>query len=218
MSAAPVPTLPLPALHASHGGVWLRGADGTTRALGKGDAIMAAADTPLILLNAPLVASRLGYPDLSGLDLLELFAFIHPARFMVPTPKGLAHVLGLEEPKGDDAVPELLQRAAGILLERWLAMGAVILRIVSLHAGHELAETLRDYVPRVFSFDGHDDGEQMTLVYVAVRRRVAPRLIRLALEIDPHLFYAVDNLRESNMALSAPLPSLAGSRMVFKTK
>src|SRR5690606_11004747 len=29
----------------------------------------------------------------------------------------------------------------GILLERWLAMGAVILRIVSLHAGHELAET-----------------------------------------------------------------------------
>lgn len=118
MSAAPAPTLPLPALHASHGGVWLRGADGTTRALGKGDAIMAAADTPLILLNAPLVASRLGYPDLSGLDLLELFAFIHPARFMVPTPKGLAHVLGLEEPEGDDAVPELLQRAAGILLER----------------------------------------------------------------------------------------------------
>lgn len=107
---------------------------------------------------------------------------------------------------------------AGILLERWLAMGAVILRIVSLHAGHELAEALRDYVPRVFTFDGHDHGEQMTLVYVAVRRRDAPRLIRMALEIDPDLFYAVDNLRESNIALTAPLPSLAGSRVVFKTK
>jgi len=78
---------------------------------------MAAADTPLLLLNAPLVATRLGYPDLSGLDLLELFAFIHPARFCVPTPKGIAHALGLAEPAGDDAVPALLQLAAGALLE-----------------------------------------------------------------------------------------------------
>ena len=77
---------------------------------------MAAADTPLLMLGAPLVATRLGYPDLSGLDLLELFAFIHPARFMVPTPKGLAHVLGLEEPGSDADVPALLQQAAGVLL------------------------------------------------------------------------------------------------------
>ena len=117
MSAPPSPALALPALHASHAGTWLRGADGSTRALGKGDAIMAAADTPLLILNAPLVASRLGYPDLSGLDLLELFAFVHPARFVVPTPKGLAHALGLAEPEGDDRVPALLQQAAGALLQ-----------------------------------------------------------------------------------------------------
>jgi ATP-dependent DNA helicase DinG len=109
-------SLALPALHASHAGSWLRHGQGATRGVSKGDAIMAAADTPLLLLNAPLVASRLGYPDLSGLDLLELFAFVHPARFMVPTPKGLAHALGLEEPASDDAVPALLQRAAAALL------------------------------------------------------------------------------------------------------
>ncbi|MEZ5695366.1 MAG: ATP-dependent DNA helicase [Sphingomonadaceae bacterium] len=109
--------LPLPALHASHAGTWLRDSNGATRGCSKGEAIMAAADTPLLLLNAPLVASRLGYPDLSGLDLLELFAFIHPARFCVPTPKGLAHALGLDEPASDDDVPALLQRAAGKLLE-----------------------------------------------------------------------------------------------------
>ena len=108
--------LPLPALHASHAGCWLRDGSGTTRGAGKGDAIVAAADTPLLLLNAPLVATRLGYPDLSGLDLLELFAFVHPARFVVPTPKGLAHALGLDEPAGNDTVPELLQHAAESLL------------------------------------------------------------------------------------------------------
>ncbi len=79
---------------------------------------MAAADTPLLMINAPLVATRLGYPDLSGLDLLELFAFIHPARFVVPTPRGLAHALDLAEPTGDDGVPAFLQLAAGALLAR----------------------------------------------------------------------------------------------------
>ncbi|WP_298302403.1 ATP-dependent DNA helicase [uncultured Erythrobacter sp.] len=107
--------LPLPALHASHSGNWLSAADGKTEAASKGDAIMAAADTPVLLLNAPLVANRLGYPDLSGLDLLELFAFVHPARFCVPTPRGLASALGLEEPANDEAVPEFLQSAVGAL-------------------------------------------------------------------------------------------------------
>jgi ATP-dependent DNA helicase DinG len=107
--------LALPALHASHSGSWLRNG-GHTRTVGKGEAIMAAADTPLLLLNAPLIATRLGYPDLSGLDLLELYAFIHPARFVVPTAKGLAHALGLPEPESDDGVPAFLQQAGAALL------------------------------------------------------------------------------------------------------
>ena len=109
-------TIPLLALHASHSGCWLRDGSGLTRTLAKGEAIMAAADTPLLMLNAPLVANRLGYPDLSGLDLLELYAFIHPARFMVPTPKGLAAALGLAPPEREDDVPRLLQQAAEALL------------------------------------------------------------------------------------------------------
>ncbi len=106
----------LSAIHASHSGCWLRDSSGITRTLAKGEAIMAAADTPLLMLNAPLVANRLGYPDLSGLDLLELFAFVHPARFVVPTPKGLAAALGLAAPEREDQVPALLQQAAQALL------------------------------------------------------------------------------------------------------
>ena len=73
MAQSVVQPLPLPALHASHAGTWLRDGIGVTRGCSKGEAIMAAADTPVLLHNAPLVASRLGYPDLFGLDLLELF-------------------------------------------------------------------------------------------------------------------------------------------------
>ena len=110
--------LPHPALHASHGGIWIASAEGEVRAAGRGEAIARAAETPMILLNAPLVGERLGYAELSGLDLLELFAFVHPATFMVPTPKGLATALGLPVPKDDLEAALLLPRAAAVLLDR----------------------------------------------------------------------------------------------------
>ncbi|MBV8237613.1 MAG: ATP-dependent DNA helicase [Sphingomonas sp.] len=106
---------PYPALHASHSGVWIAH-EGEVRAIGRGEAIRIAADTPVILLNAPLIGQRLGYADLSGLDLLELFAFLRPARFMVPTPKGLAAATGLDVPADDAAVAPFLRDAAERLL------------------------------------------------------------------------------------------------------
>jgi ATP-dependent DNA helicase DinG len=110
-------SLPYPALHATHGGIWLATAEGDLRGLGRGEAIARASETPAIMLNAPLVGQRLGYPDLSGLDLLELFAFVHPARFAVPTPKGLAEAIGLEPPASDGEAAPFLRRAAEALLE-----------------------------------------------------------------------------------------------------
>lgn len=107
----------LPALHASHGGIWLR-EDGRTHALAKGQAISRAAETPVLLLNAPLTGQRLGYPELNGLDLLELWAFLHPARFLVPTPKGLAEALDLPPPAQEGEIPALLQQGAALLLAR----------------------------------------------------------------------------------------------------
>ncbi|HEX8366172.1 MAG TPA: ATP-dependent DNA helicase [Allosphingosinicella sp.] len=109
-------SLPYPALHATHGGIWLALPDGSTEALGRGAAIARAAETPLLMLNAPLVGQRLGYPEISGLDLLELFAFVHPARFAVPTPSGLAHALGLEPPSSDAGAAAFLREAAASLL------------------------------------------------------------------------------------------------------
>ena len=106
------------ALHASHSGIWIATPDGDTRRVGRGEAIARAGETPMIMLSAPLIGERLGYPELSGLDLLELFAFLHPARFMVPTPKGLAHILDLTAPENDDDAARLLLTAAHALLER----------------------------------------------------------------------------------------------------
>ncbi len=107
--------LPYPALYASHGGIWIA-TEESTRSVGRGEAVRIAADTPVILLNAPLAAQRLGYAELSGLDLLELFAFLRPAHFMVPTPRGVARTLGLPEPGDDAHVAAFLRDAAQAML------------------------------------------------------------------------------------------------------
>ena len=114
-------SLPYPSLHATHGGIWaVRGegqsAEQAPRALGRGEAITLAAESPVVMINVPLIGQRIGYPELSGLDLLELFAFVHPARFAVPTPKGLADALGLAPPQGDGDAPRFLLAAAAHLL------------------------------------------------------------------------------------------------------
>jgi ATP-dependent DNA helicase DinG len=107
--------LPLPALHATHAGIWLAGHDGEVREATRGQAIARVAETPHIILNAPLVGQRLGYPELSGLDLLELFAFVHPARFAVPTVAGMARALAVDIP-ADEQAALTLQRIAERLL------------------------------------------------------------------------------------------------------
>ena len=47
------------------------------------------------MCHARAVARRLDIAALAALDLLELFAFVRPAQFCVPTPRGLAAALGL---------------------------------------------------------------------------------------------------------------------------
>ena len=108
--------LPLPALHATHAGIWIASPTGEVREASRGEAIARAAETPHIILNAPLVGQRLGYGELSGLDLLELFAFIHPARFAVPTVAGLSREVGLEPPWVEADSTAMLQAIAAKLL------------------------------------------------------------------------------------------------------
>jgi ATP-dependent DNA helicase DinG len=111
-----MPSLTLPALHATHAGIWLASGEGEVREASRGEAIARAAETPHIILNAPLVGQRLGYPELSGLDLLELFAFIHPARFAVPTVAGFSRTLGLDPPTSEADAAVALKRIAERLL------------------------------------------------------------------------------------------------------
>ncbi len=106
----------MPALAASHAGLWRADHAGTGGAVSRAEALRRMADTPHLFLNGPQLAARLGLAEATGLDLLELFAFIHPARFLVPSARGLADVLGMPAPAADHEEPVFLQHAAAMLL------------------------------------------------------------------------------------------------------
>ncbi len=72
---------------------------------------------PLLLCHARSIARKAGRDALRAYDLLELFAFVHPAQFCRPTPRGLAEALGLTLPASLTTAAHLLPAAAARLLD-----------------------------------------------------------------------------------------------------
>lgn len=71
---------------------------------------------PVLLCHAPYTGKQLGAEDILGFDILELFAFVHPAKFCVPTPTGIAKALGISVPTNFDEQPMALIESARALL------------------------------------------------------------------------------------------------------
>src|SRR5579883_2986476 len=83
------------------------------------EAARRARETPPFLCHARATARRMGVLAFPAFDLLELYAFVRPARFCLPTPRGLAAALGLAPPQygiGDEAMT-LMAAAQALLAE-----------------------------------------------------------------------------------------------------
>jgi ATP-dependent DNA helicase DinG len=77
---------------------------------------------PPLLVHAPATLRRLGLRAMPAYDLLELFAFVLPARSAAPTPLGLALALDLDPPgRGTEAAAASLPDIAAALLQRLAA-------------------------------------------------------------------------------------------------
>ncbi|MSP89489.1 MAG: ATP-dependent DNA helicase [Alphaproteobacteria bacterium] len=79
-----------------------------------GDSLFRA--VPPILCHGRAVASRLRRDLFPAFDLLELFAFVRPAQFCLPTPRGLAAALDLPPPRGIEGEAAALLTVAERLL------------------------------------------------------------------------------------------------------
>ncbi len=98
---------------------WLS-ADGEieTLSLKDGARRLSTSETPVLVVHALATARRLRCGPFPRLDILELFAFVRPAQFCLPTPRGIAAALGLDCPSNlEDEAFFLLEACKGLLIE-----------------------------------------------------------------------------------------------------
>jgi len=122
MSVPPLSSLlaRLPALVAGGGVAWWADSDapGAVEKLSPDAAARRARATPPLLVHAKATAARLGVePNFAAFDLLDLFAFVRPAKFCLPTPHGLLQRIGLDAADDEEAVQYLREAALTLLQE-----------------------------------------------------------------------------------------------------
>ena len=78
-----------------------------------------------IVCHAPTAARRLQTAPFPALDVLELFAFVHPTKFLLPTPIGIAEALGLTLPNSLESAAASLAESVRALLDQLHEMRSV---------------------------------------------------------------------------------------------
>lgn len=107
----------IPSLVTGVKGAVLLDVDGEFHRMSLPQAARRVRDVSPLVCHAPAVAVRLGLDHFPALDVLELFAFVRPAQFCLPTPRGLADAMGLVRPADAEDEAEALMRCARRLLE-----------------------------------------------------------------------------------------------------
>lgn len=104
------------ALCVSAGKAHVLSPDGELQTLPFPEAAALVRGSAALVCHAPFTRARLGIEEFQAFDVLELFAFVRPAQFCVPTPKGLCAALGLEAPRDSEDLPFALFDIARALL------------------------------------------------------------------------------------------------------
>ena len=108
----------IPALIPVSGGAAIATSDGKCREVAREEARKLFRSGDVIVAHTAFVSGRLRTPPASPLfDVMELFAFVHPAEPCVPSALGLARVLGLERPATSEASAMTLRRVVSALLD-----------------------------------------------------------------------------------------------------
>ena len=105
--------------------------------------------------------------------------------------------------------------AVGILLERRLAFGQCVVRVISKE-GEQVARVLSSVgqVRGVFRSEAEEPSSR--LVFATLERSRLPEVVQRVKALDPAVFYVVDRFSQTNG--HAPLPRPTGWRAVLKMK
>jgi uncharacterized protein YebE (UPF0316 family) len=109
----------------------------------------------------------------------------------------------------------------GVMVERRLALGTAVTRILSVEHGAEIAGALRRLGHEAITFVGDGGDGPVTMIYAIAPRRSTRLMLEAAGVIDPDLVYVSEPAHESNSGLRLrlrPTGYPTGWRAVLKKK
>ena len=106
----------------------------------------------------------------------------------------------------------------GIKIEKLIAMGHLILRIISRNNSQIIASSMRDRGHPVTTFIGEGKDGPIQELYVVCRRRDLKRLLRMVISLDSDAFYVTEQAGSVSNICRPILQPVTGWRAVFKKK
>jgi uncharacterized protein YebE (UPF0316 family) len=106
----------------------------------------------------------------------------------------------------------------GIMVERKIAFGTTILRVITRTAGLDIATFLRAKGQPVTIFQGEGMRGPVHELYIACRRRDLKWILPEVQQIDPKLFYVIEQAREIRKVLKPVYSPLGGWRAIDNRK
>ncbi|MDF1535136.1 MAG: DUF2179 domain-containing protein [bacterium] len=105
----------------------------------------------------------------------------------------------------------------GLSIERYIAIGHIIIRVITHRDATDLEEHLRDRGFPVTSVDAEGEAGQVKLLFTVARRSTLPEIIATIKRFNPLAFYTVEDLRYVSQPPAHPMArrhlfSLRGGR------
>jgi uncharacterized protein YebE (UPF0316 family) len=100
----------------------------------------------------------------------------------------------------------------GITIEQRIALGYLVVRIITQREGNELEEKFRETDFIVTSVDAEGGRGPVKILYTVIRRKMLPDIVETIKKYNPKAFYTVEDLRFVSSTGPVPL----GARKLFR--
>jgi uncharacterized protein YebE (UPF0316 family) len=118
---------------------------------------------------------------------------------------GLFHALGFA-----------LGNVIGIKLEKFLALGHILLRVISCCEGRKMAARIRDAGYAVTTFQGEGRSGPVLKLHVVCRRRDLRALMNIVREVEPDAFYITEQIGSVSKVYRPIMQPATGWRAIMK--
>ncbi len=93
----------------------------------------------------------------------------------------------------------------GISLEERIAVGTVVVRVITKKEATKLVENIKSKGYGVTCFNGEGTTGQVKLIYIAIRRKDVDNVVGIIKRFNPKAFYCIDDIRLASEGTFPPI-------------